>query len=40
VIRGHNHLSQFFSLNTGDDSLSAPVLRFLRDYAILDLASE
>jgi acetyl esterase len=40
VIRGHNHLSQFFSLNTGDESLSAPVLQFLRDYGILDLASE
>jgi triacylglycerol lipase len=30
VIPGHNHLSQFFSINTGDESLSAPVLRFLR----------
>jgi acetyl esterase len=29
VIRGHNHLTQIFSLNTGDESLSAPVLRFL-----------
>jgi acetyl esterase len=40
VIRGHNHLSQFFSLNTGDESLSAPVLQFLRDYGIVDLASD
>jgi len=30
VIPGHNHLSQFFSYNTGDESLSAPVLAFLR----------
>lgn len=29
VIRGHNHLTQVFSLNTGDESLSAPVLQFL-----------
>jgi acetyl esterase len=30
VIRGHNHLTQMFSLNTGDESLGAPVLRFLQ----------
>jgi triacylglycerol lipase len=30
VIRGHNHLTQGFAVNTGDDSLSAPVLDFLR----------
>jgi triacylglycerol lipase len=30
VIRGHNHLTQVFSLNTGDESLSAPVLNFIR----------
>jgi len=29
VVRGHNHLSQVFSFNTGDESLSAPVLNFL-----------
>jgi acetyl esterase len=29
VIRGHNHLTQVFSLNTGDESLSRPVLQFL-----------
>jgi acetyl esterase len=30
VIRGHNHLTQVYSVNTGDESLSAPVLKFLR----------
>jgi acetyl esterase len=30
VIRGHNHLTQVYAVNTGDDSLSAPVLGFLR----------
>ncbi len=30
VIRGHNHLTQGFAVNTGDDSLSAPILDFLR----------
>src|ERR1700685_2989591 len=30
VIRGHNHLTQVYSVNTGDESLSAPVLEFLR----------
>jgi len=30
VIRGHNHLTQVYSVNTGDESLSAPVLDFLR----------
>jgi len=29
VIRGHNHLTQVYSLNTGDESLSGPVLKFL-----------
>jgi acetyl esterase len=29
VIRGHNHLTQVYSLNTGDESLSGPVLNFL-----------
>jgi acetyl esterase len=32
VIRGHNHLTQVFSLNTGDESLSAPILNFMRDH--------
>jgi triacylglycerol lipase len=30
VIRGHNHLTQVYSINTGDASLTAPVLQFLR----------
>jgi len=30
VIRGHNHLTQVYSINTGDESLSYPVLRFMR----------
>jgi len=32
VIRGHNHLTQVYSINTGDESLSAPVLQFLRAH--------
>jgi acetyl esterase len=31
VIRGHNHLTQVYSVNTGDESLSAPMLEFMRD---------
>jgi acetyl esterase len=30
VIRSHNHLTQIYSVNTGDTSLTAPVLEFLR----------
>jgi acetyl esterase len=30
VIRGHSHLTQTFAINTGDESLSAPLLEFLR----------
>jgi hypothetical protein len=30
VIRGHNHLTQVYAVNTGDESLSGPVLEFLR----------
>jgi acetyl esterase len=33
VIRGHNHLTQVYSVNTGDESLSAPMLEFLRECA-------
>jgi acetyl esterase len=33
VIRGHNHLTQVYSVNTGDESLSAPVLEFIRECA-------
>jgi acetyl esterase len=29
VIRGHNHLTQVYSVNTGDESLSGPVLDFI-----------
>lgn len=31
VIRGHNHLTQVYSVNTGDESLSAPMMEFLRE---------
>lgn len=31
VIPGHNHLTQVYSVNTGDTSLTGPVLEFLRD---------
>jgi acetyl esterase len=30
VIRGHSHLTQTYAVNTGDESLSAPLLQFLR----------
>jgi acetyl esterase len=30
VIPGHNHLTQVYAVNTGDESLSAPLLEFLR----------
>ena len=33
VIPGHNHLTQVYSVNTGDHSLTAPVLEFLRGGA-------
>jgi acetyl esterase len=33
VIRGHNHLTQVYSVNTGDESLSTPVLEFIRECA-------
>ena len=33
VIRGHNHTTQTYAVNTGDESLSAPVLEFLRAAA-------
>ena len=29
VIRGHNHLTQLYAVNTGDESLTTPVLKFL-----------
>jgi len=34
VIRGHNHLTQVYSVNTADESLSGPVLRFLRQRLV------
>jgi acetyl esterase len=30
VIRGHNHLTQVYAVNTGDESLTAPLLEFLQ----------
>jgi acetyl esterase len=30
VIRGHNHLTQGFAVNTADDPLSEPILDFIR----------
>jgi acetyl esterase len=36
VIRGHNHLTQGFAVNTGDESLSAPILDFLRSCLSLE----
>jgi acetyl esterase len=30
MIRDHNHLTQVFAVNTGDESLSAPLLEFIR----------
>jgi acetyl esterase len=32
VIPGHNHLTQVYAVNTGDESLSAPLLEFLRAH--------
>lgn len=31
VVRGHNHLTQVYAVNTGDDSLAAVLLKFVRD---------
>lgn len=31
VVRGHNHLTQVYAVNTEDDSLAAVLLKFLRD---------
>lgn len=31
VVRGHNHLSQVYSINTPDDALSGPLLAFVRN---------
>lgn len=32
VIPGHNHLTQAYAINTGDEALSSPVLEFLRSH--------
>jgi acetyl esterase len=32
VVRGHNHLTQLYSINTGDESLSALVLQFIEQH--------
>jgi acetyl esterase len=34
IIRGHNHLTQVYSVNTGDESLSAPMLEFIRECCL------
>lgn len=31
VIRNHNHLSQVYSINSGDEALAGPLLAFVRD---------
>lgn len=33
VVSGHNHLTQVYSINSGDESLSVPLLAFSRDPA-------
>jgi triacylglycerol lipase len=33
VVRGHNHLTQVYAVNTGDEALGAPILDFLRSAA-------
>jgi len=32
VVRGHNHLTQVYAVNTGDDALGAPILDFLKSH--------
>jgi acetyl esterase/lipase len=32
VVRGHNHLTQVYAINTGDESLAAPICDFLRRH--------
>ena len=31
VVRGHNHLTQVYSINSGDDALAGPMLDFVRN---------
>lgn len=33
VVRSHNHLTQVYSINTGDRSLAAPICEFLRRHS-------
>ena len=33
VVRSHNHLTQVYSINTGDQSLATPVCAFLRRHS-------
>jgi acetyl esterase len=33
VVRDHNHLSQVYAINTGDDTLAGPMLDFVRNPA-------
>jgi len=33
VVRGHNHLTQVYSINTGDHALGAPIIEFLQSQA-------
>jgi acetyl esterase len=33
VVPGHNHLTQVYSINTGDESLSHPICQFLRKHS-------
>jgi triacylglycerol lipase len=34
VIANHNHLSQVYAINSGDDALAAPLLAFVRDSRV------
>jgi triacylglycerol lipase len=31
VVRGHNHLSQVYAINSGDDALAGRMLAFVRN---------
>jgi acetyl esterase len=33
VIRGHNHISQLYAINTGDESVTRPLLDFMRRHS-------
>jgi len=34
VVANHNHLSQVYAINSGDDALAAPLLAFVRDSRV------